>query len=106
MNQDASVDNDRDASRQAAPAPDAVAEQNKRRIVDFWRSGAHERGGSGLLGLEVEHQVVADDGRPVFYEPQDGIVGVREVLEGIAGAFPEPILGADGDVIGRGGPAG
>lgn len=106
MNQDASVDNDRDASRQAAPAPDAVAEQNKRRIVDFWRSGAHERGGSGLLGLEVEHQVVAGDGRPVFYEPQDGIVGVREVLEGIADAFPEPILGADGDVIGRGGPAG
>lgn len=74
--------------------------ENKRRVVEFWESGSHDDEQYGLLGLEVEHQVLSDEERSVDYEPTGDTVGVREVLEELEEAFPKRTYGADGDLIG------
>ena len=59
---------------------EAILEENRRRIIRYFESGARELQGPGTLGTEVEHFVIADDGRPVTYEPEDGLIGIRDVL--------------------------
>ncbi|MGI6229362.1 MAG: glutamate-cysteine ligase family protein [Tractidigestivibacter sp.] len=79
---------------------DAIYAENKRRVISYWERGFHQGPEYGLLGLEVEHQVLSDDGRPATYEPRDGVAGVREVLEELRPSFEGETLGADGDLIG------
>ena len=84
----------------------AILEENRRRIIRYFESGARELQGPGTLGTEVEHFVIADDGRPVTYESEDGLIGIRDVLEHIARFYPEHIRNKQGDLLGLGGPEG
>lgn len=84
----------------------AILEENRRRIIRYFESGARELQGPGTLGTEVEHFVIADDGRPVTYEPADGLIGIRDVLEHIERLYPEHTRNEQGDLLGLGGPEG
>ena len=82
-------------------------EANRAALVEFFRSGMHgSADGSGLVGVEVEHFLVFDDGAPVPYYPYGGRIGVRDVLEHLAIAYPEREFTAAGELIGLAGPEG
>ena len=76
---------------------EAILEENRRRIIRYFESGARELQGPGTLGTEVEHFVIADDGRPITYEPEDGLIGIRDVLEHIERLYPEHTRNEQGD---------
>ena len=79
---------------------------NRAALVEFFRSGAHGGSGGGVLGVEVEHFLVFDDGTPVSYYPHGGRIGVRDVLEFLAATNPKRELTATGELIGLAGPEG
>ena len=89
-----------------AAIDEAFLEENRRRIIRYFESGARELQGPGTLGTEVEHFVIADNGRPVTYESEDGLIGIRDVLEHIARFYPEHTRNEQGDLLGLGGPEG
>ena len=77
--------------------------ENRERIVRYLSDGIKQPGGPTLLGVEVEHFVVFDDGRPVSYERHDSALGIREVLEYLSAFYPERAYGTRGDLIGLSG---
>ena len=80
---------------------------NRAALIEFFRSGAHgAAGGGGMLGVEIEHFLVFDDGAPVPYYPRGGRIGVRDVLEFLAATYPEREFTASGELIGLAGPEG
>lgn len=88
-----------------------IQTENRRRIVEYLQAGCqpvatkarHADGtldAPGALGVEVEHFVVTDpDKRPVFYEPRDGKLGVRDVLEYLAQWYPVVDRNSVGEVL-------
>ncbi len=76
------------------------AAQNRARLIDFFHGGEKGKGNTGLLGVEVEHLVLADDGNPVSYEPVDGRIGVREVLAKLSPDYPHASYNAQRDLLG------
>ena len=88
-----------------------IQAENRRRIVEYLQAGCqpvaakarHADGtldAPGALGVEVEHFVVTDpDKRPVFYEPRDGKLGVRDVLEYLAQWYPVVDRNSAGEVL-------
>lgn len=85
---------------------DAVRQENRQRVIEFFRSGVKDADDVGRLGIEVEHHVVADDGTPISYEPTQGYVGVRELLEHLSTWYPERAFNLEGDLLGLSGPEG
>lgn len=77
--------------------------ENRERFVRYLSDGIKQPGGPTLLGVEVEHFVVFDDGRPVSYERHDSALGIREVLEYLSAFYPERAYGTQGDLIGLSG---
>lgn len=77
--------------------------QNRAQLIDFFRGGEKGAGNTGLLGVEVEHLVLADDGHPISYEPVDGRIGVREVLAQLSNDYPQTTYNAQHDLLGLAG---
>lgn len=84
----------------------AIREEMRRNLADYFRAGAKAPDDCVRLGVEVEHFVVTNDGRPLGYEPADGLHGVREVLEALQDAYPKTSLSETGALIGLAGPDG
>ena len=83
-----------------------IPEENHRRLVAFFQSGAKQATEAGNLGVEVEHQVVGLDGGPISYEPTDGRVGIRHVLEFLSTWYPQRSFNNEHDLLGLLGPEG
>lgn len=84
----------------------ADAEDNRKRVTQYFETGWKPKDECIHLGVEVEHFVLGPGGEPVTYEPHDGLPGVREVLERLQAYYPEPSYSAEGALIGLGGPEG
>ena len=112
-----------ESGRVAAPAagsttPQDCTEQNREALVAFFRErpegiapspDARVRSGAsvpGMLGVEVEHFVVFDDGSPVPYWPRDGRIGILDVLEELEGFCPGREHTTEGRLIGLSGEEG
>lgn len=76
------------------------AAQNRTRLIEFFHGGEKGAGNTGLLGVEVEHLVLADDGNPISYEPVDGRIGVSEVLAKLSPDYPHASYNAQRDLLG------
>ena len=76
------------------------AAQNRAQLIEFFHGGEKGEGGTGLLGVEIEHLVLADDGTPISYEPADGRIGVREVLAQLVDDYPQTTYNGQGDLLG------
>ena len=74
--------------------------ENRERLIEFFHGGEKGAGNTGLLGVEVEHLVLADDGNPISYEPVDGRIGVREVLAQLSYDYPNGSYNAQRDLLG------
>lgn len=85
---------------------DGIQEANKQRIIDYFASGAKPLRGLGKLGVEVEHFVLTDDGRPMSYEPTQGLPGVRNVLEYLREWYSDCTYNDEGDLLGLAGEEG
>lgn len=72
--------------------------ENRDRIASYLASGA--RSECGLLGLEVEHFIVSETGEPLYYEPHDGLIGVRDVLAELSRDYPNQTKSPKGDLLG------
>ncbi|WP_058985997.1 glutamate-cysteine ligase family protein [Hugonella massiliensis] len=89
-----------------------IQRENRARIVAYFESGCATKGDRyydddgfldrpGYLGVEVEHFLMrTSDQEPLFYEPHDGIPGVRDVLEHLAAYYPQVTRNAAGDILG------
>lgn len=80
-----------------------VCRENHRRLVEYFASGAKGAGACGRLGVEVEHHVLTDRGGSVAYEPDAGVVGIREVLAHLAEWYPERTFNSEKDLLGLAG---
>lgn len=69
----------------SAKAPSALHNQ----LTELFRSGERGNANTQLLGLEVEHFIVSEDGTPITYDAPKGSIGTRDVLEYLAAAFPQ-----------------
>ena len=78
----------------------SIYDENRRRLVAFFRSGSKSPEACGQLGVEVEHFVLADDGSPVSYLPSQGLVGVRDVLDYLSTWYPEQTFNSYRDLLG------
>jgi len=72
-------------------------------LIDYFQEGAKGAGKCSYLGLEVEHFVTVDDGRPISYEPTKDLPGIRDVLEHLISWYPEPTYNDRGDLLGLAG---
>lgn len=79
---------------------DSLVELNRKKVIDFFRSGSKPREQCTHLGVEVEHFVMGPSDTPVYYEPHDGLPGVRQILEHLRIYYPEPSYSASGALIG------
>ncbi len=84
----------------------SYATENRERFVRYLSAGIKQPGGPTLLGVEVEHFVVFDDGSPVSYERHDSALGIREVLEYLSAFYPDRAYGTQGDLVGLSGSEG
>jgi glutamate--cysteine ligase len=75
-------------------------DENKQRLVSFFRSGTKGAADSGRLGVEVEHFVLAEDGSPISYEPTQRNVGIRNVLDHLTKWYPEQTFNSYRDLLG------
>lgn len=82
------------------------AAQNRAQLVEYFHCGEKGLGSTSLLGVEVEHLVLADDGNPISYEPVDGRIGVREVLVQLAKDYPQETYNERHDLLGLAGEEG
>ena len=82
------------------------AAQNRAQLIEYFHSGEKGAGNTRLLGVEVEHLVLADDGNPISYEPVDGRIGVREVLAQLASDYPQTMYNERHDLLGLAGSEG
>ena len=78
-------------------------DKNRQKLIDFFLSGQKDEGNTSLLGVEVEHIVLFDDGAPVPYEPSSGRIGIRSVLEELADYYPTAMRNSAGDLLGLAG---
>lgn len=76
---------------------------DEQRLVEYFEAGAKGAGNCKYLGLEVEHFITTENGRPMSYEPSRDLPGVRNVLEHLMQWYPEPILNGRGDLLGLNG---
>lgn len=83
-----------------------VRARNHDAVVAYVRSGAHGGASRGLLGVEVEHFPLFDDGTPLSYLPRDGRIGVVDLLEALSARYPERGLTPAGDLVELSGPEG
>ena len=83
-----------------------IREENRRRIVEYFASGAKGQGACRMLGVELEHHVVTDSGAPVPYETGRGRVGVRDVLGNLVRWYPCEMHNELGDLLGLAGEEG
>ena len=79
---------------------------NKERLIEFFEAGAKGAGACRMLGVELEHHVLTDDMVSVSYDPREGRVGVREILERLAQWYPEKTYNLEGDLLGLAGEEG
>ena len=77
--------------------------QNRVQLIEYFHGGEKGLGNTSLLGVEVEHLVLADDGSPISYEPVDGRIGVREVLAQLAKDYPQTTYNERNDLLGLAG---
>ncbi len=78
----------------------------KREIVDYVSGGCKGAKGCRLLGVEVEHFVVAGDGTPITYDPMRDLPGVRDLLSYLSQWYGEEECNERGDLLGLLGPEG
>ena len=83
-----------------------IQEENRRRLIAFFEAGDKIGLCHTVLGVELEHHVLTDDLRSVSYDPRDGKVGVREVLEHLSTWYPEKSYNLEGDLLGLNGEEG
>ncbi|MBP3892866.1 MAG: hypothetical protein J6D34_02370 [Atopobiaceae bacterium] len=79
------------------------AAQNRAQLIEYFHGGEKGSGNTSLLGVEVEHFVLADDGNPISYEPVDGRIGVREVLSQLEMDYPQATYNERNDLLGLAG---
>lgn len=71
---------------------------NREALVSFFESGIKES--ERFLGVEIEHFIVTAEGKPVTYEPQGELFGVKDVLAYLLDFYTEEIRNHEGDLIG------
>ena len=81
-------------------APSDYVAQHRARLIEYFHDGEKGLGNTSLLGVEVEHLVLADDGNPISYEPVDGRIGVREVVAQLEKDYPQTIYNERNDLLG------
>ena len=74
--------------------------ENRQRLMAFFRSGSKAPEDIGRLGVEVEHLIVGDDGDAISYEPTDAHKGVRDVLAYLTTWYPQQSFNDHGDLLG------
>ena len=79
------------------------SKENRTRLIEFFQGGSKGAGNTGLLGVEVEHLVLADDGTPIAYEPVNGNIGVRELLAQLSDSYPDTTYNGHRDLLGLAG---
>ncbi len=100
---------------------DDIQAHNHAAVVSYLRSGAHGGTSDGLLGVEVEHFALFNDGSPVTYDgmktTRDAMstargsaggacdksataYGIRDLLEELAESYPEREYTAANDLVG------
>lgn len=77
----------------------AVATTLHDHLVQFFRSGERRDSGVQLLGLEVEHFMVAKDGTPMGYQATHRHIGARNVLDMLSATFPKRVHSKAGDIL-------
>lgn len=82
--------------------PNALHDQ----LTGLFRSGERGNTQAQLLGLEVEHFIVAHNGRPLSYAAPQGDIGARDVLEYLSAAFPQRLCDDKNNLLGVAGPSG
>lgn len=82
------------------------AAQNRAQLIEYFHGGEKGSGNTSLLGVEVEHFVLANDGSPISYEPVDGRIGVREVLAQLEKDYPQTTYNERSDLLGLAGSEG
>lgn len=81
--------------------------ENRARIVSYFESGARsccqrQKASTGVLGVEIEHFIVYDDGAPMTYAERsaENRIGVRDVLQFLTTYYPHAIISETGALIG------
>ena len=74
--------------------------ENRQRLMAFFRSGSKAPEDIGRLGVEVEHIIIGDDGDAISYEPTDAHKGVRDVLAYLTTWYPQQSFNDHGDLLG------
>ena len=72
---------------------------NRQAVVDYLREGC-KGGDMGLVGVEVEHFLLDEDGERVPYAEKHGRLGVKDVLEALSEFYPQVSRTPDGDIMG------
>lgn len=89
---------ERQITRENPQRPDQPARaSNIAAIVSFYESGIKPSGADERIGIELEHIVVHDDGRPVSYS---GEHGVEELLSRLSSEYPRITCDPQGDLLG------
>ena len=89
---------ERRATRENPQRPDQPARaSNIAAIVSFYESGIKPSGADERIGIELEHIIVHDDGRPVSYS---GEHGVEELLGLLVKEYPRTTCDPQGDLLG------
>ena len=69
-------------------------------LIEFFEQGCKGEGNCRLLGLEVEHFVMAGNGTPMSYEPTRDLPGVRDLLGCLSRWYPQEQHNDRGDLLG------
>ena len=77
--------------------------ENRAQLIEYFHGGEKGVGNTSLLGVEVEHLVISDDGDPISYEPTGGRIGVREVLAQLEKDYPQTSFNERNDLLGLAG---
>lgn len=89
---------ERQTTRESPTRPDQPARaSNVAAIVSFYESGIKPSGADERIGIELEHIIVHDAGRPVSYS---GGHGVEELLGRLVKDYPRTTCDPQGDLLG------
>ena len=78
-------------------ADQPAREENIAAIEQYFKSGIKAKKGPESVGIELEHTVVHEDGRPVSYTDEFGIAWL---LEQLRGDFSQATYDEEGDLLG------
>ncbi|MCQ2751587.1 MAG: glutamate-cysteine ligase family protein, partial [Coriobacteriales bacterium] len=70
-------------------------QSNKQKVLDYLLAGS-KGGDLGLIGVELEHFVMDEDGCTVPYIEKNGRLGISDILEQLSKYYPEVVRDEEG----------